>query len=124
MDATLLLDRAEVDALVRRLDVAINGDDAAPQARLCDIVAQLEAEASSPRRRVIAERRALGTKLRKLNDLLEGDPPSWMGPEERQLLGHQRRAMREYHSVLTERLARWRAPGAPDVIEAGDTRGA
>ena len=31
-----------VDALVRRLDIAINGDKASPQARLCDIVAQVE----------------------------------------------------------------------------------
>jgi hypothetical protein len=35
-----------VDALVRRLDVALNGDGAAPQARLCDIVSQVEAQPS------------------------------------------------------------------------------
>lgn len=32
----------DVNALVRRLDVAINGEDAAEQASLCDIVAQVE----------------------------------------------------------------------------------
>lgn len=33
----------EIDELVRRLDVALNGEEgAAPQARLCDIVAQVE----------------------------------------------------------------------------------
>lgn len=37
-----------VDALVHRLDVAINGNNAAPQARLCDIVSQVEREGLRP----------------------------------------------------------------------------
>jgi len=37
-----------VDALVRRLDIAINGDQASPQARLCDIVSQVEQAQQQP----------------------------------------------------------------------------
>lgn len=39
---------ASVDALVRRLDVALNGDAAASQARLCDIVSQVERQGLRP----------------------------------------------------------------------------
>lgn len=35
-------ERREHADLVRRLDVALNGDGAAPQASLCDLVAQFE----------------------------------------------------------------------------------
>lgn len=49
------IDAADVDRLVRELDVALNGEEgAAPQASLCDVVGQAKAEAAKLGRPLLA----------------------------------------------------------------------